>query len=371
MKRCIFHYPHPIVNQPGKGSALRPNKMRAAFERIGYQVDEVTGYGAERKEKIRKIKENIKAGVKYDFLYSESVNIPTILSEKNHIPKYPFLDFSFFRFCGKRNIPVGLFYRDMHWKFPMYREDLPWWKAAITIPLFRYDLRMYKKRVDVLYIASDPVREYLPDHYSLLLPPGGEQTLAMQKEERSENDGVLRVFYVGSVTGGVYNLTAFCKAVCAVEGVILTICTAEDQWKEAKEKYAPYLCDRISVVHKVSAQLEPHYREADVFCCCLGVNEYTRLAMPIKVFEAIGYGVPVMITEGIAADEIIDRDGCGWKVKNTSEEFEKLLRYLKDHPEEVKEKTECVVAAAPKHTWASRAQQVADDLTALKKEKRK
>ena len=98
-KRCIFHYPNPISDKMSAGSSVRPNQMLNAFKLCGYIVDDVTGYGSERKQKIREIKKNIKNGVKYDFVYSESINIPTVLSEENHIPIYPFLDFSFFTFC--------------------------------------------------------------------------------------------------------------------------------------------------------------------------------------------------------------------------------------------------------------------------------
>lgn len=51
------------------------------------------------KKKIKKIKSNIKEGIKYDFLYSESSTEPTLLTEKNHIPLYPFLDFGFLKYC--------------------------------------------------------------------------------------------------------------------------------------------------------------------------------------------------------------------------------------------------------------------------------
>lgn len=373
MKRCIFHYPNPIVAQPGKGSALRPNKMRAAFEQIGYQVDEVTGYGAERKEKIDRIKRNMEAGVRYDFLYSESVNMPTVLSEKDHVPRYPALDFAFFRHCRKNGIPTGLFYRDIHWKFPLYKEGLAWWKLMLSLMLFRCDLIQYRKTVNLLYLPSDRIRPYVPGHNTKPLPPGGElrSEVYERRKLRQKEAGKLQAFYVGSVSGGVYDLTAFCRAVCAVDGVELTICTPREHWETAQEKYADCLCGRIRVVHEVSEHLAPYYEAADVFCCCLGVNEYTRLAMPIKVFEALSCGTPVMISDGIAAAELVERENFGWKVDNTAESFAQLLTFLRDHPEEIEEKTRNAIAAAPEHTWQCRAQQVAEDLTAWKEKEKK
>ena len=363
MKRCIFHYLHPIEEKPGIGSAMRPNRMLQAFRDIGYQVDTVAGYSTERKQQIQKIKQNIKNGVRYDFVYSESVNDATILSDADHIPRHPFLDFAFLKFCRKQGIPVGLFYRDMHWKFSVYRDHVSRWKQMIALPLLRNDLRMYRKCADILYVPSEAMGQLVPHPHIRTLPPGG-MLVPSAKQKRSDT---LQIFYVGNVLG-VYDITAFCAAVHKVDSVALTICTPQQSWDAAKHKYEPYLCDRIQVVHKAGHQLQPHYHEADLFCCCLEANEYTQLAMPIKTFESIGYGIPVMITEGIAAAELIQKADCGWVVENSADAFETLLRRLQSYPQEIEEKTKNVQAIAPQHTWSSRAQQVAEDLT-VRKEK--
>lgn len=367
MKRCIFHYLHPIEDRPGIGSALRPCQMLRALRAIGYEVDVVAGYSHERKKKIRAIKKRIRDGVVYDFVYSESVNDPTLLSDSDHLPRHPFLDFRFLGFCRKKGVPVGLFYRDMHWQFPVYRERVPHWKQMITLPLFRRDLRMYRKNVDVLYVPSERMGEIVPHSTTKPLPPGGQKRPEVLdcRASKAQEKGSLRVFYVGNVMG-VYDLTDFCKAVKETENVYLTICTPQTSWEQMQRNYAPYLCDRIRVVHKSSGELQPYYEEADVFCCCLEVNQYTALAMPIKVFESISYGVPVMISDGIAAGELIAREKCGWIVQNNAEDYARLLKFLRDEPDDVRQKTKNTMMIAPTHSWESRAQQVAEDLTNLK-----
>lgn len=358
MKRCIFHYLHPIEDKPGIGSALRPNQMLQAFRDIGYEVDTVTGYSAQRKQQIRQIKQNIKNGVRYDFVYSESVNDATALSDADHIPRHPFMDFAFLKFCRKKGIPVGLFYRDMHWQFSVYRDHVSRWKQMIALPLLRRDLRMYRKCVDTLYVPSEAMGALISHPDIRPLPPGG----LLVPSAKPKTEGALRIFYVGNVLG-VYDITAFCAAVHNIDGVELTICTPQQSWEATKHKYESFLCHRIQVVHKSGHHLQPHYHEADIFCCCLEANEYTRLAMPIKTFESIGYGVPVMITEGIAAADLVKKTDCGWVVENSTNAFEALLRHLKNTPREIEQKTKNVQAIAPYHTWSSRAQQVADDLT--------
>ena len=67
--------------------------MLDTFKEIGYEVDLVEGYAKDRSIAIKKIKDKIKQGVKYDFLYSESSTLPFLLTECHHV-SYT----SFFRF---------------------------------------------------------------------------------------------------------------------------------------------------------------------------------------------------------------------------------------------------------------------------------
>ncbi len=366
MKRCIFHYLHPIEDKPGIGSALRPNRMLEAFRKIGYEVDVIIGYSTERMKQIREVKQKIRNGIHYDFVYSESVNEPTALSDGDHIPRHPFMDFDFLRFCRKQGIPVGLFYRDMHWKFPVYRNNVSRWKQMITLPLFRWDLRMYRKYVDTLFVPSADLGALVPHENTVPLPPGGQLFSKDGLQPKIENtEEKLHILYVGNVLG-VYDVTQFCKAVSEVEDIELTICTPKQSWSQAKQRYEPFLCDRIRIVHKSGAELQPYYEQADLFCCCLEANEYTRLAMPIKTFESIGYGVPVMITQGIAAAQLIKEADCGWVVDNSAESFKELLHHLKKNPQEIEKKTENVLAIAVYHTWENRAKKVSEVLLARK-----
>ena len=71
-KKCIYHYTHPI-EENAIGSGVRPYMMLNAFKSIGYDVEEISGYGKERKKKIKELINKIKNGERYDFLYSESL----------------------------------------------------------------------------------------------------------------------------------------------------------------------------------------------------------------------------------------------------------------------------------------------------------
>ena len=363
-KRCIFHYPGPIVENPSAGSQLRPKMMLDAFEKNGYNVEKIIGYGVERKAKIKEVEKKIKNGVRYDFVYSESLTQPTLLAEKDHIPRHPFIDFSFFKICKKYNIPIGLFYRDMYWKFPIYQETVPWYKRIITIPLYKYDLLMYLKLIDVMFVPSVKIEEYGLDCFKLCeLPPGcqEEKEVCEYKQNIEKSGKSIHLFYVGGL-GGVYNPYNVVKAVSECKDVFLTICTGKEHWDSNKSRYDNILNDNIEVVHKKSSELKTYYKNSDIALVCQAHSVYMDMASPIKAKEALGYGTPIIISSNMDLSQDVIKNNYGWRVVNSVEEIKNLLEYLKSHPEEIREKTLGAISAMTKNTWEYRANQVAMEL---------
>lgn len=362
-KRCIFHYPSPITDNPNTGSALRPYMMLNAFKNIGYEVDAVIGYGQSRKQQIKRIKNNIKNGIKYDFIYSESLTIPTLLSEKNHIPKYPFLDFSFFRFCKKNGIGIGLFYRDMYWKFPIYKNSVSFWKKAITVPLYKYDLIKYKKLVDRMYVPTKEIQRYAFENEPLYeLPPGSVFVEEILKYRQMKEEGErLQIIYVGGMNA-LYDLTGLYKAVQEIESVELTICTTVREFELFKERLHDVKCDRIHIIHKTSKELASFYKRADIAALYFNNNVYRDIAMPIKMFEYIGYGLPIIANSRTVAANFIEKEDIGWIVDYDHENIKKLLLKLSKNKDSIKHKTERVISIVKENTWESRALKVSEDL---------
>ena len=99
----IYHCPFPLDNNATSASGIRPLRMLNAFRVLSCEVDLITGYSIERKKLIAEIKKKIATGVKYDFVYSESSTMPTLLTERHHFPLHPIVDFEFFKFCKKSN----------------------------------------------------------------------------------------------------------------------------------------------------------------------------------------------------------------------------------------------------------------------------
>ena len=90
------------------------------------------------------------------------------------------------------------------------------------------------------------------------------------------------------------------------------------------------------------------------------------MAMPIKVFEAISYGTPLLATSIYSIAEMVRREDIGWVTETSVEGIKMMLEHMKRHPEEIRQKTENTILAAEKNTWQCRALQAAEELTALR-----
>ena len=371
IKKCIFHVPNHIDDNGSSGSQVRPKKMIQAFKSIGYDVDVIMGYGAERKKLIKEIKHRINKGEKYEFLYSESSTMPTILTEKKHLPLYPCLDFNFFSFCRKKNIPIGLFYRDIFWKFPAYKEKNSLIKYLFALQAYRYDLIQYQKLVNKFYVANIKVLNYINNNKlnekSDVLFPGAEYNENVVAKRKKYYNSLnpsdeLNLFYVGGI-GGDYQFIKLLQVIYNLDFVKLTICCRKFEWNEVKNQYKPYLNDRIEIVHEFDDELEKYYEKATLCMAFFELGEYRSLAMPIKIFEYLSHLTPIIGTKNTAAGEFIIKNDIGWSINYDTRELEKLLIYLNKNRNEIIEKHRHMLQVLNANTWETRAEKVATELS--------
>lgn len=369
-KRCIFHIPNHIDISGSSGSQVRPLKMLHAFENIGYDVAVVMGYGEERKKSIKEIKRNINLGIKYDFLYSESSTMPTLLTEKNHLPVYPLLDFGFMNFCKKKGIKVGLFYRDIHWKFEQYKSGVPKHQRMLTIPMYKYDLYQYNRIVDILYLPTLFMSKYVPNIKVPIktLPPGAVSAVDIAQKKTAfylkNSSREITIFYVGGVRG-IYDLTILLRAIRNIEYIKMIICCREKEWNEYRHNYEPYLTERVEIIHKTGKDLAPYYLKCDLCCCYLQPGEYVKMGMPIKLLEYTSYLTPVIATKGTSAGTFVEKYDCGFSIPYGEEYITDLLEGLYKNKSIIKDKHDNMKKCLEKNTWEQRAVQVANDLSEI------
>lgn len=358
--KIIFHHPLPLDPNAKSASGIRPQRMLQAFKELGYEVELVTGYAAERKAAIKRIKEQVKRGAKFDFVYAESSTMPTSMTDKHHLPLHPFLDFGFFRFCNRNSIPVGLFYRDIYWRFEEYGKNLNPLKKYAAKLAYWFDLWVYQRTLTKLYLPSMQMGEYVPlvskDKFEAL-PPGHLNNAVI---ESSVTNHKLSLFYVGGMSNH-YQLHVLFEVIREVPDIQFTLCTREAEWQAVKHEY-PELSDNIHIIHKTGAAMEEHLKAADIAVLFVKPQEYREFASPVKLYEYLGFHKPVLASAGTLSGQFVQENGVGWAVKYDAQALKELLQQLLNQPELAVKMQAQLKEAVPQHSWQARAKQVIQSL---------
>jgi glycosyltransferase involved in cell wall biosynthesis len=362
MKKMIFHLPYEPDSKRFSASQIRPFKMIKGFEEIGYEVNLVMGNAQKRKKQIAMIKKQIALGQRFDFLYAESSTMPTLLTETHHFPTYPFLDFNFFKLLKSHRIPVGLFYRDIHWRFEQYQIGAL--KKWITSYFYRYDLEKYHKLVDILFLPSLEMKSFIPELKGIetvALPPGCEPH-EIETPISPQKPSQIRLLYVGGL-GALYNLEMILEAIHSFtkDQFVLTICTRKEDLKAVEINYEKYFkSDQVHWVHQGGSDLKNLYSRHDICCLFVKPLPYWEFAMPVKLFEYISFQKPVLAVKNTAAGNFVAKKQIGWAINYQKNEIHQFLVQLL--VEGIEDRSKVLFQQAQENSWTSRAKEVVKSL---------
>ncbi|MEH7235742.1 glycosyltransferase [Bacillus sp. JJ1562] len=365
-KKIIVYYPFQLKNGDS-GSGVRPNQMLKAFHELaneqGFECLEVIGNADERKERLRKIYEEVNP---HDILYCymENQTIPIWLTDPDHIPRHPMVDHNFFKFLRKNKIPLGIFYRDIYWKFNDLYKVKPIIKT-IMIRLFEIELFLYKKYAKKLFLPSMEMNKYVkvPTKQVYPSPPGGiDRTVITDKQDSTK----VRAIYVGGIDPryGVYEVLEAFKMLNKDTTLIeLSFVCREKEFKTFKEYLEPFLDeDWLHIHHAHGEALLPIYKEADFGIVTLKRGTYNDFAVPVKLFEYLSFGLPVLATDCTALQKIVEQDNIGLIVKDNSNSIHDGLQEMLDSNKRNKLKENSISALKEKHLWLQRAKDIQNEL---------
>jgi glycosyltransferase involved in cell wall biosynthesis len=358
----IFHYPLPLDPRSRSASGIRPLKMLTAFKELGYTVDLATGYSSERKYRIAQIKANVLMGTKYDFVYSESSTMPTILSDPRHLPLRPTLELSFFRFCNARDIPIGLFYRDIYWLFEGYGKNTDYFRRISAVLAYRYDLLIYARTLRRLFLPSLAMAPHVPwVNPSIIraLPPGHNiQPGHLRKEHTGTK--VLKLFYVGGISSH-YQMHELFTAISDLHGVELTVCTRSDEWLAVRHEYLWNL-PQVRIIHEIGSAMQQHLASSDIALLFVRPNEYREFASPVKMYEYLGFSKPIIASQGTLVASFVEENKVGWSIPYEAASLKALLNKLLHSSSEIDETRMRTSKVSALHTWEARARHVVNEL---------
>ncbi|HEX7350290.1 glycosyltransferase [Brachybacterium sp.] len=356
--RMLFHAPFPTDPRPRSASRLRPLRMLEAFAEIGYRVHPVLGAPRQRAVAFRTARRRRRAGQRFALLYSENSTQPNLLATSIRGAAAPFLEARILHWARRHGIPAGEFYRDVYWRFSTSLRAVRTPRAAVMNLLYRLDLAALRRARVHLFLPSERMAPIVPvpEESSSALPPGATVVV-------SPTPPGLHLLYVGGM-GAEYGLDACLEAVAMTPAATLTLCVPREQWERQRSRYAQHLGERIRVVHGSGPELEPLYAAASACVLFVEPGEYRTFAAPVKFFEYLGHGKPVLLSRGTYAGELGERLGIGPVIEYSAQALRQELEDLHAHPERLARYAESARRVRHDQTWAARARQAADRLLA-------
>lgn len=345
------------VNMEGasSGSGVRPARMYRAFLDEGHEVKLLSGAQstAERKTRRAAVAEVSRwlNDNRPDICYVES-------------PAYPIMlrcDIALLKKIRRMGIPIGYFYRDFYRKFPaLYprRRDFVGRLKELWLDILQRRTDRALRCADIVYFPSAECARYFSYKDMRPLPPAGEDHLSERCPEAKT------CIYVGGLQGGYgagMLLQAFARLNRETNAYRLILVCRAAEWAELESpwKDAPWL-----EVHHVSGEaLEPLYARAAVSVIPVCPTEYTHFAVNVKLFDYLGHGIPLVVTEARAIAAIVRENGIGLVVPYDPEAMADALQSVMDDPQKRKElEANCAAALRNGNLWVHRVRQITADL---------
>jgi len=358
MDKILMHMPYPFPLELISGSRVRPYKMYRAFLELGYEVELIAGDVPTRKKQILGL-----------IRHGNIDDIAFCYSEPHTLPVHPVWDHLLYCFLAKSRLPTGIFYRDAYWKLASwysYREvgaRFPWLR-------YRLDLLVFSRTATIMFFPSQSIA----DLFSLAppkvpLPPGG-QIMAKEYYLRPV-DEIETVVYVGDINHR-YSLEMLLQALDLANRKValnLELVCNRDKFMRRRPTFASYDgAEWLHVYHLTGKDLEQVYRRSAIAMIPALKNLYNDLTMPVKLFEYLSYGLPVVTTNCTEMANFISRNKVGLIAEDNAPSLaDRILQLVEDKALYNQLRRNVRQTLENGNLWTDRARFVAEQLTTLDK----
>lgn len=333
------------------GSAVRPQMMDAAFRELGLEVVLLQTQQNKRKERRRAVAE-MNAwldGHTADYCYVESPS-GVIMNR---------CDRKLIKRIKRIGMGTALFYRDAYFLLPKStRAENSFLKSAVLDFLCRLDLRLYRKTMDIVYFPSGMMADQFRFPRKGVLPPACNMSF-VPSEFGGRN--CIYVGGLGTLYGSDTLLTAFTilNSGAGPEYLLTLVCRKEEANRIPGEFLRkPWL----TVRHESGAGLAELYRQANLALIPKRRSFYNDFAISVKLYEYMGYGLPIVATDCVEAAKVIRDNGMGVVTQDNPEAFAAGVREILSDPvryESARDNTRRAVAE--NNLWIHRARKVLED----------
>ena len=326
------------------GSGVRPRKMYDALLSEGHEVRLLSGAQGNlrtRGTRLQRVKETERwlDSHRPDLCYIES-------------PVYPIMWAADRRLIARvhaMGVPVGYFYRDFYRRFPeLYpgpADPVGKLKEKALDVLQDLTDRLLRK-ADIVYFPSMAAARLFSYADMRALPPAGEDR--GETYPQSERNTCIYVGGLGGHYGG--------------EILLRVLVCRKQEW----DAVAPELKKGtwLEVHHTSGSGLTPLYRRAELAVLPIEKTAYTDLAVNVKFFEYLSYGLPVASTDVTAIAELVETNGVGCVSEASPEALSETIRSMLADPGAMERRRRAARSALlGSNLWVHRVRQIVRELS--------
>lgn len=365
MKKVLLYYPFTLSEEANSGSKLRPLEMKRAFEQWtkehGLGLLFISGTSRQREEQFERMK---KEGQLDDllFCYMENQTIPIWLTDPGHKPQRLFADKKILSFLKQRNVPVGIFYRDIYWKFDeLY--PLKGVKKKIMQAVYRMEEKFFEKYADVVFVPSLEMGEYVSIGKPMAdLPPGGK---ARPSSRRTRGENSCEAIYVGAIKSVEYGLPLLLESLEEANKknihCRLTIVCRKEEFEGLEDTLKVKISNLgVRLAHISGKELDSLYGEMDFAFIPRLCTEYQNFSMPVKLVEYLSNGLPIVATSCKAQERFIGENGYGVICDDDKTSMAGAIGKMAENLELFKANIEATFLQ--NHSWLARVEKVKKEL---------
>lgn len=351
MKKILF-YTFIDFGTFESGSMVRPQMMHAAFKELG--ADVVLLQTQQNKKKARKLA----VSELNNWLDSNTVDLCYVETPSGVILNR--CDRKLLRRIKRLGIRTAVFYRDAYFLLPeSARKKVNPIKNFILDLMCRLDLRLYRRMADIVYFPSESMARLFNLKAKGILPPACSNNLL------DFIFGGRNSIYVGGL-GGHYGTDILLKAFDIlnagdVPDYPLTIVCREADRHNIPDEYNGR--SWLTICHASgSKSLSALYQNANIALYPVRRSRYIDFAVSVKIYEYMGYGLPIVTTDCVEAARVIRDNGIGVVTRDNPESFAEGIRQIFSDREEYEKTLENVKRAVTGgNLWIHRARKVLDD----------